>query len=695
MDERWYVETQSDFVSARRELIMLCMAMAVVPDAVAKDVADKEGLEVPPPFQPLTLELDSGDEGYFVDGYREKNLNSPDSNDSGIQADALSFRHLLGDLDLYGVVKKPKRKTVTNTTEDHYQSEESVERSKELLDLTSTKSDDITFAKANKPDEDPYSMVEFVSPDEASIEPTYSMIQTEKIVLKINEQNEDADADDDDEVTECDDNGNHFSTNGSNRKDNHDKSSESSDLPEGWQKHEDDHGSYFWHIKSGITQRHLPSPVHEKCLHTAKTSKAKTSHPDMKVKNTMEKDLQELSVVTDVKVKPRRQTVSDTKPSSHTRFLVRCLGSLPLARDQLSDDRSGRAISRCISSLSHQPSESLEAGRLQGQNLSLEFSEDELLLTDISTNSLVHSDRVKSIRVWGVGREKDSQDFAYVARDPASNEHLCWVFKCERSGDEIATALRSVCLRILKESERFSGKKSNSNCLNNRSGNHLVYESRTSKELPKNQSRHNQSKNNWNDQSKHRNDCNGSAFPLPMKESKKVIGCHYLGMMKVPKPLGMDILNEAIEMIYAEVPSSKWVSVLFEVAPSAVRVYDRGNADSIILECRIRFLTFLGIGINNCRLGAFVMHSAENEFFAHVFHCSPDAGLFCQTIRAACKLRYQKCLDSESQKDQKQNKIALQTSSMALIPFQGLKESLQKGIRNLFKSNGKQQQLKG
>lgn len=70
MDERWYVETQSDFVSARRELIMLCMAMAVVPDAVAKDAADKEGLEVPPPFQPLTLELDSGDEGYFVDGYR-------------------------------------------------------------------------------------------------------------------------------------------------------------------------------------------------------------------------------------------------------------------------------------------------------------------------------------------------------------------------------------------------------------------------------------------------------------------------------------------------------------------------------------------------------------------------------------------------------------------------------------------------
>lgn len=37
----------------------------------------------------------------------------------------------------------------------------------------------------------------------------------------------------------------------------------------------DEHGSYYWHIKSGITQRELPSPVREKPLYPAKTSKAK------------------------------------------------------------------------------------------------------------------------------------------------------------------------------------------------------------------------------------------------------------------------------------------------------------------------------------------------------------------------------------------------------------------------------------
>ena len=30
----------------------------------------------------------------------------------------------------------------------------------------------------------------------------------------------------------------------------------------------------------------------------------------------------------------------------------------------------------------------------------------------------------------------------------------------------------------------------------------------------------------------------------------------------------------------------------------------------------------------------------------HVFHCQPSAGQLCKTIEAACKLRYQKCLDA-------------------------------------------------
>lgn len=81
----------------------------------------------------------------------------------------------------------------------------------------------------------------------------------------------------------------------------------------------------------------------------------------------------------------------------------------------------------------------------------------------------------------------------------------------------------------------------------------------------------------------------------------------------------------------------------------------------------MRYLSFLGIGKNvkNC---AFIMHTAQDKFVAHVFHCEPSSGALCKTIEAACKvsvdilidkvtgrrynegellqLRYQKCLDA-------------------------------------------------
>lgn len=43
------------------------------------------------------------------------------------------------------------------------------------------------------------------------------------------------------------------------------------------------------------------------------------------------------------------------------------------------------------------------------------------------------------------------------------------------------------------------------------------------------------------------------------------------------------------------------------------------------------------------------MHTAQDLFIAHVFHCEPSSGALCKTIEAACKLRYQKCLDAHPQ----------------------------------------------
>lgn len=51
----------------------------------------------------------------------------------------------------------------------------------------------------------------------------------------------------------------------------------------------------------------------------------------------------------------------------------------------------------------------------------------------------------------------------------------------------------------------------------------------------------------------------------------------------------------------------------------------------------MRYLSFLGIGkaIKHC---AFIMHTAQDTYVAHVFYCEPSSGALCKTIEAACKV---------------------------------------------------------
>ena len=67
------------------------------------------------------------------------------------------------------------------------------------------------------------------------------------------------------------------------------------------------------------------------------------------------------------------------------------------------------------------------------------------------------------------------------------------------------------------------------------------------------------------------------------------------------------------------------------------------------IDCRVRFLSFLGIG-KDSRKCAFIVHTAQDTFVSYVFHCEPHSGPLCKSIEAACTLRYQKCLDARPQR---------------------------------------------
>lgn len=66
----------------------------------------------------------------------------------------------------------------------------------------------------------------------------------------------------------------------------------------------------------------------------------------------------------------------------------------------------------------------------------------------------------------------------------------------------------------------------------------------------------------------------------------------------------------------------------------------------------------MGISLDNVKRCGFIMQVDEHQFVAHCFHAEPSAGALCKTIEAACKLRYQKCLDAHAKMMQGQNKTS-------------------------------------
>ena len=107
----------------------------------------------------------------------------------------------------------------------------------------------------------------------------------------------------------------------------------------------------------------------------------------------------------------------------------------------------------------------------------------------------------------------------------------------------------------------------------------------------------------------------------------------------------------------------------------------------VVAECRVRYLSFMGIG-KDVKFYAFINHTPEDTFVCHVFFVEPTAAALCKTIEAACKLRFQKCLDGETRRTK--DSPSGSTSSYSLLsPIggsnrSGLGSSLKEGVRSVF-----------
>ncbi|XP_077197175.1 amyloid beta precursor protein binding family B member 1 [Paroedura picta] len=410
-----------------------------------------------------------------------------------------------------------------------------------------------------------------------------------------------------------------------------------SGLPAGWMRVQDTSGTYYWHIPTGMTQWEPPvgsgssgssgnTPSRETQLTWMDFGQVEHSEDPHDWKEAPSEE-----ATPESQRDPNQPSLCWGSPSTSSPlgedgdaaasalglhpgskcFSVRSLGWVEMSEEELTLGRSSVAVNNCIRQLSAQNPD-LSGSWPKGKAMLLVLEKEALKLLELEHQTVLHSQPVGDIRVWGVGRDS-GRDFAYVAYDQLAQMLKCHVFQCDAPAKSIATGLHEICSKIM--SERRSGQ-----ALDNR----LTLDHSKLVEIPFQ-----------------------VEFPAPKSELVQKFQVSYLGSVPVAKPVGMDIINAALEEALATGRREEWTPSQVNVAPATLTLLHQ-QTEAVLCECRVRFLSFMGIG-KDIRSFAFIMAAAPGNFLCHMVWCEPNAAGLSEAVQAACMLRYQKCLDARPQ----------------------------------------------
>ncbi|XP_071614914.1 amyloid-beta A4 precursor protein-binding family B member 3 isoform X2 [Heliangelus exortis] len=129
-----------------------------------------------------------------------------------------------------------------------------------------------------------------------------------------------------------------------------------------------------------------------------------------------------------------------------------------------------------------------------------------------------------------------------------------------------------------------------------------------------------------------------------VRQSMQTYEALYIGSLPVPRAMGMDVLNEAIEKLTQGPGREHWMPSLIRVSDTAMRVQPAQDDEEVahIWECQVRYVTFLGVG-RDAHTFALIVDTGRH-FQCTAFWCEPDAGTISEAVQAACMVQYQKCL---------------------------------------------------
>ncbi|KAM7179577.1 LOW QUALITY PROTEIN: amyloid beta precursor protein binding family B member 1 [Macrochelys suwanniensis] len=414
-----------------------------------------------------------------------------------------------------------------------------------------------------------------------------------------------------------------------------------SDLPAGWVRVQDASGTYYWHIPTGTTQWEPPAALGQGGRGPDRDSQGNTPTEEQQLTWTgfveaerladaegwkdvpseegtpepgqqgLEQPTLHLALLSLSAPKAEEQTLHLGSSLGSKSFLVRSLGWVEMGEEELAPGKSSAAVNSCIRQLACRGAPP-PGGWDQGRAMLLLLDHETLELVEPVDRTLLHAQPVAGIRVWGVGRD-DGRDFAYVARDPLTQMLKCHVFRCETPAKRIATSLQAVCCQMM-------GQRQSTRAL----GNSLALDHAKMVEIPFQ-----------------------AEFPAPKMELVQKFQVSYLGSAPVARPVGMDVINAALDSALAAPSRDHWTPSHVHVAPATLSI-THAQTEVVLCECRVRFLSFMGVG-RDVRSFAFITASAPGAFRCHMVWCRPNAAGLSEALEAACMLRYQKCLDARPQ----------------------------------------------
>ena len=377
-----------------------------------------------------------------------------------------------------------------------------------------------------------------------------------------------------------------------------------------WRKLADGDGSYYWNVDSGATQYETPNEIKNVISDDEQFDSLDSSLADLEGAAFRYASLH----ISDDTLTSHDDSSECTLSSGGGRmFSVRSLGWLPLDHFSANPETSSSEVNACIQHLSSshaQFNDGIGAWG-DGKDLMLLIEDEDLKLVDPSSQTVLQTQPIRHIRVWGVGGNSP-HDFAYVAKDNVTRQYKCHVFRCDVSAKAIAQELHSSCKQLSCKSNK--AKKT-------------ICEDIAKQELALT-----------------------TDMPMPKSEPSSKFEVKYLGNLKVENVNGINTIKNVIREITTN-DQALCEDSIATVSASAL-VINRKVNDQVIINCRMRCLSFMGIG-DDISLFAFI-HVVGSEATCHVVQCQPNAAKLASSIQEACVLRFQKAVDSKPASSQSQ-----------------------------------------